>query len=228
MTKLYSIYCIIFLFNILKFLFSNVHIYKKWKNSYIYNIYYRRLFRYENNNNLWLLETHTFTTNTTWFSGIVILMTDLIILFTYAYVLYIYYIHTFKYIQYIHAEKNLQYFEYFYFFYVYYIYIFFFLQSECACWKIREEYWTIQNESMILTIAGKLQFSDIQYFDFCDEVNSISLSQFCLEVPKLRQLSFPTPNHHHGHILRWSDNILTERYTEHSRSHPFLRKFFRM
>lgn len=49
-----------------------------------------------------------------------------------------------------------------------------------------------------LTIAGKPPFSDIRRLGFYGEANSISWGRPDSEVPRLRQLSVPRPNHRLG------------------------------
>jgi len=70
-----------------------------------------------------------------------------------------------------------------------------------TCWKIVEKPVEKQNNVTTLTIARKPPFSDIRRSGFYGEANSISLSRPYSEVPRLRQLSFPAPNHRLGRTL---------------------------
>lgn len=65
-----------------------------------------------------------------------------------------------------------------------------------AHWKIEKAAWKMRSNGTTHTIAKKLPFSDIRRSGFYGEANSISSSRPYSEVPRLRQLSFPAPNHH--------------------------------
>lgn len=76
------------------------------------------------------------------------------------------------------------------------------LVSSSARRKIGKIVGKMRNNGTTLTIAGKPPFSDIRRSGFYGGANSISLSRAYSEVPRLRQLSVPAPNHRPGRTLR--------------------------